>query len=276
MTGWILVGDISSELKDIKRYEDIFRILKVNFKKVHVKDVFKENEIPDFVITAFFGNIDSKSLEKTRYLESLGVEVINTAQCIENVLDKSKSIEMIKNADNTIQVPQTVKFDEYKNTNIHFPAVLKINKGSQGKGVCIVNNFDETAKKSHEFKALFNDETILQEYISSSWGKDIRFILCRGKYAVSFVRVNTADFRSNIAEGAYIKLYEPKAVEKELAEKIGRILGINLGSVDFLCSENGLVFCEANSMPGVKYTEFFIENGLKDPLFDICRRIAKL
>lgn len=278
MTGWILVGDLSLGLKDIKRYEDIFALLKVDFNKVHVKDVIKElsRKKPDFVISAYFGNIDAESLEKTRYLENLGIEVINTARCIEDVLDKTKSIKMIKAYDSSISIPKTVVFNESENTSIEFPAVLKINKGSQGKGVCIVNNLDEAIKKSQEFKALFDDETILQEYISSSCGKDVRFILCRGKYVVSFVRINPSDFRSNIAEGAHIEVYEPNDSEKELAEKIGCILGINLGSVDFLLGENGLVFCEANGMPGVKYSEYFIKNGFGDPLFEICSRIAGL
>ncbi|MCI1999238.1 MAG: hypothetical protein LKJ75_06365 [Clostridia bacterium] len=275
MTGWILVGDVSFGLKDIKKYEEIFKSLAVDFKKVHVNDVFKEieNKIPDFVITAYFGNIDSESLARTRYLERLGVDVINTAECIENVLDKAKSIEMIENADSTIPIPKTEKFNENKNISIGFPAVLKINKGSQGKGVLTANNFEEAVKKSRELKRMFDDEILIQEYISSSFGKDIRFILCRGKYVVSFIRINKSDFRSNIAEGASIKLYTPKMEEIDLAENIGGILGINLGSVDFLCGDNGLIFCEANGMPGVKYTEYFKDGN---PLLEICRRIAGL
>jgi len=274
MTGWILVSDISCSLKDIDEYEKRFALLGVDFKKVHIKNAVEKlkTEKPDFAIAAYFGSITNESLETTRLLQAMGIDMINSAECIETILDKAKSIDLVKSADSSILIPKTELFVPQKSTGISFPAVLKINKGSQGNGVALVKSYEQANETFFRFKALYGDKVLIQQYIPS-YGKDLRFILCRGKCAVSFMRINNNDFRSNVAGGGNVVAYCPNKDETALAEKIGRIFDIKLGSVDFLFGKNGLVFCEANAMPGVKYNDYFIKNGLGDPLFDICKML---
>ena len=59
--------------------------------------------------------------------------------------------------------------------------MLKINNGSQGSGVELAENFEEIMSLSEELSKKYNDDVLIQEYISSSKGKDLRVILCGGK-----------------------------------------------------------------------------------------------
>ena len=289
---YLLLGEKSAALKDIDIFCRGFEKSGIKLKKIMTDTINisypfngqitvdgQKRPLPDAVISAYFGNINDYNLYITRYFESMGVLCINTAGCIIDCRDKLKTILKICQNMPDIKIPDTLLLSPntkygFIAEKMSFPCVIKILNGSKGTGVELCRSAEEAVKKANEFKEKYNDSVILQKYISSSKGRDLRFIICGGKYVVSFMRRNSKSFLSNVAEGGEIIPYAPKYDEIKAAEGIASLLNINLGSVDFLTgSNNELIFCEANAMPGLNYTEAFIKAGFGNPLNAIAKNI---
>lgn len=289
---YLLLGEKSAALKDIDIFCDAFEKNGIKLKKVMTDTIDisypfngqisvngQKCPLPDAVISAYFGNMNDYNLYVTRYFESMGVLCINTADCIIDARDKLKAMLKISQNLPNIKIPDSLLLSpnttaEFIKEKMSFPCIIKILNGSKGIGVELCQSAEEAIKKATEFKEKYGDSTMLQKYIRSSKGRDIRFIVCDGKYIVSFIRQNSESFLSNVAKGGEIIPYTPKYEEIKAAESIAALLNINLGSVDFLTDKNGeLVFCEANAMPGLNYTQAFIKAGLENPLNAIVKNI---
>lgn len=289
---YILLGEKSNKLKDIDLFCKAFEDNGLKLKKVMAEDIdisLSDNNciyikgvrhsLPDAVISAYFGNIDSHNLYITQMLESMGVLCINSSSCLTLARDKLKTFIKIKQCLPEILIPKTILYsknitEDILKETIGFPLVVKIINGSKGMGVETAGNFSEAVKKAEILKEKFNDDIIFQEYIKSSFGKDLRFIICGKKYITSFTRSSTDGFISNVSQGGKIT---PFAADKSLidtAEKLAELLDINLGSIDFLFgSDNKFYFCESNGMPGLNYTKAYTDLGLENPMNLICRNI---
>lgn len=292
MEAWILVGEKSRNLKDIKKFIGRFKNRGINMTAVNAEDIEvfcggderhifikgDETKVPSFVISAYFGNITSHNLAVSRMLEGKNTIVINGAQCIISAGNKLETYFAVARH-TSLAVPKTMLYSscltkEFTEKNFSYPVVLKINNGSQGSGVETADSFEEIVNISEELMKKYNDEVLIQEYISYSKGKDLRVILCGGEFVTAFVRSNSKSFKSNLSEGGKIEFVSADKELIEYAEKIGALLNMNLGSVDFLFGENGeYVFCEANAMPGISYSEAAKKAGIKDPFDRIVENI---
>lgn len=143
-----------------------------------------------------------KDILLAKLLELFGIRVFNTAKCLEICDDKFlTSIYLSKakvNIPTTYSLPLEYRLEEKYIDTIDFPFILKANKSSLGEGVFLIESRDDFIKAK---KQIGNNRMILQQYISSSKGKDIRTIVLGGKIIASMERMNTLDFRSNVACG---------------------------------------------------------------------------
>ena len=205
---------------------------------------------PDFVL---FWDKDVK-LAKT--LEAEGFKVFNSAEAIETCDDKALTFIKLKNTD--IKMPATymapMTFDkEYKDYtfvlqiegSLGYPMVIKENKGSFGEQVYLVNNYYEAVEK---IKAIGHCDFIMQEYIESSKGRDVRIHIVGDKIVTAMERVNEDDFRANITNGGKMKKYTPTEEQCEMALKVCRELKLDFAGVDIMFGKQGEpVLCEVNS-----------------------------
>lgn len=292
MNGWILVGEKSANLKDVDIFIKGFTDIDINLKKVFAKDISifidendsiyvngKKTDLPDFSVSAFFGNYDYHNHSVVKLLEGRGVLCINGYSCLINARDKMKSFLLVKEAVPAACLPKTLLYNSsYSEALIKeaigFPLVAKINHGAKGNGVHLVNNFTELTEVVSVLEEKYGDEIILQEYISFSKGKDLRVIVCGGKVMTSFLRTNQDSFKSNLNSGGLLHFFKlPKALE-DTSLQIAKTLGMNLGSVDFLLGENDkFYFCEANSMPGLSYVKASKDQNITNPLKTIAENI---
>ena len=291
---FILLGEKSSKLKDIDLFCKAFNDNGLKLQKIMADDINislsdksciyingVKQSLPDAVISAYFGNMDSHNLYVTQMLESMGVLCINSSSCLTLARDKLKTFIKIKQHLPEIFLPKTVLYSKNITENIlkettGFPLVVKIINGSKGMGVETADNFSEAITKAEFLKKKFNDDIIFQEYIKSSYGKDLRFIICGGKYITSFIRSSSEGFTSNVAQGGKITPFSADTELIAAAEKLAALLDINLGSIDFLFgSDNRFYFCESNGMPGLNYTQAYTDLGLENPMNLICRNIKK-
>ena len=293
MNSWILVGEKSRSLKDIDKFINRFKENDIDMQKVSAEDISlddtnnpdtvfvnnTETHLPNLVISAYFGNIDEHNLCVSKMLEDKNTLSMNSSFCISVCRDKHAVYTLLNESDINIRIPKTILLSaetdkELIESTFSYPFIIKINKGSKGDGVELANSYEDFISILHLFKEKFDDKILLQEYISSSEGKDLRIILCGGKYITAFIRRNDQSFKSNLAEGGSIDFITPPQLLISQAGKIGKVLDMNIGSVDFLIGENGnYYFCEANAMPGNSYSEAAKEKGIKDPFDDVIKNI---
>lgn len=224
--------------------------------KIYVGDEIKE--VPDYVIAAFFTEKNYHTNSVLKMLESVGVLCINSSDCIRNVDDKLLSFQKIMESTQNVRFPKTLLLTNdttaaFVSAHFTFPVVMKVMHGSKGKGVILVHSEKELENLiSINTSSEFGDEIIIQECIASSRGRDLRIMIFNGKYSSAFVRSNPESFVSNVARGGTIVPENAPESVKVAAEEIAQLLGITIGSVDFLFGENDtFYFCEANAMPGL-------------------------
>jgi len=138
--------------------------------------------------------------------------------------------------------------------------VLKVIGGSKGDGVVLVDTPEHLENLLQIANAgEIQEELILQEMITSSKGRDLRVVIANGKAISCAQRISAkGGFKSNYSAGGSISSYTLDKKIIEIAEKTAEILGLFVGGIDLLFSDNGFVVCEANSIPGFYIPE--VEN----------------
>lgn len=263
MTGWLIVnGYLQSEKFDelygwlIEAAEkrkcelrkiandQLDSILKISSGKTHWR------VRPDFVL--FW----DKDVRLAKMLEAEGFKVFNNADAIETCDDKALTFIRLKNTD--IKMPKTfvapMTFDnEYKDytfvlqvqESLGYPMIIKENKGSFGEQVYLVNNYNQAVQK---IKAIGHCEFIMQEFVESSKGKDVRIHVVGNKVVTAMERVNEDDFRANITNGGKMKEYEPNKAQCDMALDVCKHLKLDFAGVDIMFGKDGEpVLCEVNS-----------------------------
>jgi len=266
MNGLLIVNHFLNSAK----FEEIYQWLCISANKKGIKlkrcsnaDVIVElnrnpmwllepESRPDFVL--FW----DKDIRLAKLIESYGVRLFNSSDSIEICNDKARMYITLRN--HSVEMPKTslipMSFhhvDWEKMDLLHeicesfsFPIILKECYGSFGERVFLVHSIDELIKK---IMGIENRPVIIQEFISSSKGRDIRVNVVGDNVIASMFRYSvTSDFRANVTNGGKMKVWEPTSEQAEMAVSACKILGLDFGGVDILFDENDApILCEVNS-----------------------------
>ncbi|MDD3818713.1 MAG: RimK family alpha-L-glutamate ligase [Actinomycetota bacterium] len=212
-------------------------------------------EIPDYVVTRI-GTITYYSLAIIRHLEKLGVFVLNSSRSIEIAKDKLFSLQLL--AANNIPVPKTMLVKPLLNIDLverefSYPVIVKTITGSGGKGVFLAENrnrlFDIIKRFGNDEESKNN--LILQEFISTSMGKDIRVVVIGGRAIGAIMRRSSdGNFKANYSAGGLAEPYVINPTVEWLAVKSSKIIGLGIAGVDILFDKENYKVCEVNSYPG--------------------------
>ncbi len=226
-------------------------------------------------------------LDKDKYvlkaLEKCGIPLYNAYEPITVCDDKMLTLLHLSN--NGIKMPKTLSgllcFDGSKKVNestvdriiqnLGLPVIVKECFGSLGKGVYLAKNKAELWDICENVKT---KPHLFQEFISASYGKDVRVIVIGNEVVGGILRVSDNDFRSNISSGGHGEKIELSNEIKDLALKISRLLNLKYCGMDFLIDKDGApILCEVNSnaffkgfekVTGInvakKYAEFIIKD----------------
>ena len=191
-------------------------------------------------------------------MESNGIRLFNNSRAI-NLCDNKILMyqELSKNGvtiPRTFIAPKTFEGLNYSKRvflnsvikEIGWPIIIKEAYGSFGEQVYLANNFEETNKI---IDCIGYKDFLIQEFITSSKGRDIRINVVGDQAVASMLRENKNDFRSNISNGGNGTNYSPKQEYIDLAVKAKQALGLDFAGVDVLFGENGPIICEINSNP---------------------------
>lgn len=126
--------------------------------------------------------------------------------------------------------------------------ILKATEGSCGENVFLVHDASEYASAVESCGGDF----LIQEYIESSSGRDIRVWTVGGKAVAAVMRCSDSDFRSNFSCGGYARSVELTDDISHLAEAAAKAIGLDFAGVDILLGVDGPCVCEVNGNAGFR------------------------
>ena len=223
--------------------------------------------LPDFIIPRMGAGTTYFALALIRHLEKLGVYSFNSANSIDIVKDKLYQLQIL--AESGMPIPKTMlaKFPvdlEIVSKHIGFPVVVKTISGSQGSGVFLcetLQSLDELMQMVENSNPKVN--LIFQEFIKSSYGKDLRVFIVGGRVVGAMLRTaSDGNFKSNYSRGGTVQKFEITPEIEWLVLEIARKLDLDIAGIDLLFDNNGYKICEVNSSPGFEGLELACEKNI--------------
>ena len=263
MLGWLIVNGFLGSNK----FNELYNYLQNSANEYGISLQIKSNDelvgelssgfekLPDFAI--FW----DKDVYLAKRLEESGVRLFNSATAVEicdNKILTALTLNDKVKTPKTIIAPKTFEGVNYsdktflKNATkeLGFPLIIKEAYGSFGHQVYLANDYQSAEKIVDR---LGHKDFLMQEFISSSYGKDVRVNVVGGKVVCAMLRYNENDFRSNISSGGKMKKIVLNSKQEELAVKVCSIIGLDFAGVDILFGENDQpILCEVNSNPHFK------------------------
>ena len=261
MKAWLVINSFMNT----EKFKHLYEMLSLAFNKRSVSleiktasDISLEVgkkivEKPEFAI--FW----DKDIYLAQRLEEQGLRLFNTAKAVELCDNKILMYQAL--AKKGVRIPRTFiapktfeglnysKRDFVNNVikEIGLPMVIKEAYGSFGEQVYLAKSLEEVNKIIDQ---IGYKDFLMQEYIASSKGRDIRINVVGNKAIVSMLRENKNDFRSNISNGGTGSKFEPKPEYLELAVKASKALGLDFAGVDVMFGpDDEPIICEVNSNP---------------------------
>ncbi len=260
--GWLIIneflrGDKYEEmytaLKSAASARGVLMQLKTNAELMHEVGGNLPAPLPDFCI--FW----DKDVYLCRSLERLGVPTFNSAKAIELCDNKIYTAEYLHAAGvkmpRTIVAPKTFENVGHNSTAFlekarkmrKLPMILKEAYGSFGKQVYLANTYGEVLEIVEK---IGHKDFLMQQFISTSRGRDIRVNVVGDKVVAAMLRVNEHDFRSNVSGGGRPRKAMLTPAQEDIARKACKALGLHFAGVDVLFGENDEpIVCEVNSNP---------------------------
>lgn len=133
------------------------------------------------------------------------------------------------------------------------PFVSKGLESSMGAEILLINNLDEYKMLSEKYGK--DKEWLFEEFIRTSYGRDMRVYSIRGEVVACIQRKSQGDFRANVALGASVEPYEITPQIKHIAKDIYCQTGLDFLGIDLMFGEDKPYFCEINVMPGMEGVE---------------------
>ena len=313
MKGWILYRDASeavwSKSYEIKRFKEVAESLGIDLRIVDPsqfdlivtrddrKSIVLDGEevaLPDFLLPRMGAGTTYFALAVIRHLERLGVHTVNASESIDAVKDKLYTHQILAQSNLPIAKSMLAKFPVDIDTaekNLGFPIVVKTLSGSQGTGVFLCetrSHFEDSMQLIEATKS--NVNIILQEFVSTSRGQDLRVFVVGGRAVAVMRRVSAnGSFKANFSQGANVESYELTPEIEWLASEASRLLGLDVAGIDLLFDGEHFKICEANSSPGFEGVEschdlsiphqifsfIYVRLGMFDRLPQSCKRVLQ-
>ena len=198
-------------------------------------------------------------LDKDKYLSAIleksGLQLFNSHAAVRVCDDKMKTHLALSG--HGVPMPKTVGgllcYDagaqvtglDFIERTLGYPVIVKECYGSLGKGVYKADDRRALVALCEKVKLVPH---LFQQFIASSYGRDIRVIVIGGKAVAAMERKSDTDFRSNLELGGRAKPVEIDGCLRDICELTAKTLKLDYCGIDVLYGENGkYLVCEVNS-----------------------------
>lgn len=212
-------------------------------------------ETPQFVIPSTGSETSNFAIALYRQLELLDVPMINNLTGVIVTMDKFQSLQLLGHQGlpipKSMLITRRIYFDTIED-NFTFPLIAKIWPSTDGEGVMLIHdkyNLEDMVKLIRSANPTTN--ILVQEYIKSSRGRDIRVVVLNGEViAMGERKATDGGYKSNFNRGGSARGLEGMEEVKELAIQTAKALKLEYAGVDILYDIDGYKICEVNSAPG--------------------------
>lgn len=253
---WIIYGNHHDTCSDNPAYRMLNEALSQGissklmfyqyFKIKENKLFYKEQEIDSLPKIVFMRCFE---LDLCFYFEKNNVRVVNSFFTTKTCRDKWLTHEVVNKT--KARSPKTLLLNDLSYEEITRELsdvfILKYRHGAQGNNIFIIHNKEEFEE---EVININRKDYIVQEYIKSSFGKDVRAYVIGKDVIGCCLRENKNGFMSNLAQGGLTYPYDMCDSDKKIVTEIADKLKGDIISVDFLIDGDNLIFCEANTNAG--------------------------
>lgn len=233
----------------------------------------------DAIIPRIGASITNYGTAVIRQFEMMGVYCLAESVALGRSRDKLRALQLLSRKD--IGMPVTGFAHNLRNTKDLMslvkgaPLVLKLLKGTQGRGVVLA----ETAKAAESVIDAFREleaDFLVQEFIKEAGGCDVRCLVIGNKVVAAMERVAQAgEFRSNLHRGGIAKVTTLTPKERKTAILASQTLGLKVSGVDLLRSSRGPLVMEVNSSPGLEGIEKATEKDVAAAIIQYVEENAK-
>jgi len=213
----------------------------------------------DAIIPRIGTSVTFYGLAVVRQFEAMGVPTTATADAIARSRDKLHSLQTMDEAG--LPVPRTAVIATRRALVAAvqavggLPVVIKLIRGTQGKGVVLARNLATAAAVLDKVRAP-NRQALIQQYIAEAAGTDRRLIVVGNRCVAAMERLAAeGEFRANLHRGGTARPFTPDPRTEELAVAAARAHGLAVAGVDLLQSDQGPLLLEVNSSPGLEGIE---------------------
>lgn len=204
----------------------------------------------DFVINRYkSGCIKSR-------LNGLAARSYNGQTALERYINKYVQLQELKS--DAFVLPgyllSTLAGDyEYIVSRLGSPFVAKGLESSQGREVFLV----ESHRQYVQMRTSFGDEKefLFEQFIHTSYGRDIRIFSVRGNPAACMMRQAQKGFRANVALGADVAPLGITDGIRQIVRDIYEQTQLDFLGIDLLFGDEKPYFCEINVTPGIEGME---------------------
>ena len=290
LSGWIIYREdpelIKQETYEVDRLLDTAARYDIDLKVVRPEQVDillslenrksvlldgAEVALPDFVLPRMGAGTDAHALAVIAHLELLGVWSLNSSVAVEAAADKLHHIAVLAEADlpipDTMLLQQPFRYDIIE-SHFGYPCIVKVRAGSQGVGVHLIENSDS-------LKSLLDGidmpeqsyNLIVQKFIKSSSGRDLRVIVIGGRAVGAMERIAKEGFKANVSQGGSARPFEVTSEVEWLCLEIAKACDMDIVGVDLLFDDDGFKICEINSSPGFQGMEEYVGVDVPDQIF---------
>lgn len=293
LTGWIIYnGNLSgSKFRDFaewlqqaaaqrgintKIYQNNELLVSIGSRYLRLLD---QGSLPHFVL------FTDKDTYLARQFELLGVRVFNRATTIEISDDKIATYQAL--AEHQLPIPRTIVAPKiFSGTDapefgdidaiiaqLGLPMIIKEAYGSFGEQVYLIQTKQELMEKIIE---IAGRPFVFQEFIQTSFGKDMRLHVVGDKVVAAMVRHSTDNFRANITTGGSMQPYQPTVQDKKLAITAAKSIEADFAGVDLLFGpDDSRIICEINSNAHIRNMYDCTGINVADDIIDYVKKIIE-
>ena len=213
----------------------------------------------DAIIPRIGASITFYGLAVVRQFEAQKVLTTAVSEGIAISRDKLQSLQCMQA--NGLPIPKTAVIAQSQalfaavETVGGLPVVIKLIRGTQGRGVVLAPNLATAAEVLRRIQAA-DRQALVQEYIAEAQGCDLRVIVV-GNRCVAAMQRRAADgeFRANLHMGGTAVSVELDRQTQQLAINAAKAHNLGVAGVDLIYASRGPLLLEVNSSPGLEGIE---------------------
>lgn len=237
----------------------IARLMGIVYRRPHHRPNRRVPKV-DGIIPRIGASITRYGVAVVRNYEARGVVSTASAEAIAHSRNKLESLRLLQEADLPFPRTELVSHPDQLAAAIEavngLPVVLKVLKGTQGRGVILAPNLKIARAVVLLLLRHGQEQLLVQEFIEEAEGKDLRLLVVGERCVAAMQRAAPEDdFRANLHRGATAIAVQPEAHTEKLAVQAARLHGIGVAGVDIIPSNRGPLLLELNSSPGLEGIE---------------------